>query len=124
MARLLSILIALLLLAPATTAAAGTPQYPDLQTLPPRDLKLERADVSIGGTGDMHNVLRFSNTVTNQGQGKLEIHGTFGADRNSAPAVQFIYDDAGNVVDRQNVGTYTWHDAHQHYHYDNWGRYE
>src|SRR4051794_32685995 len=124
MARLLTLMLAALLLAPAAAHAAGPPVYPDLQTLPPRDLRLERTDVSIEGSGVMHNVLRFSNTVTNQGQGRLEIHGTFGTDPNSAPAVQWVYDAAGNVVEKDNVGTYTWHQAHQHYHFDNWGRYE
>jgi hypothetical protein len=119
MTRLLSLSLLLLLLVPAAEAAA-TPQYPDLRTLPPRDLRFDRTDVN----GSMNNVLRFSNTVTNEGQGKLLLRGTFGSNTNSAPAVQHVFDETGATVAQYPVSTYTYHDAHQHYHFDDWGRYE
>jgi hypothetical protein len=116
-------MVGLLVVAPS--AMAGAPLYPDLQTLPPRDLRTERTDVSIDGSGVMHNVLRFSNTVVNAGQGQLEI--TAAGLKNgvtSGPATQKIHDSTGAVVEQANVGTYTYHAAHQHWHYDDWGRYE
>jgi hypothetical protein len=119
------ILLALgVLLGPGAQAALAAPQYPDLQTLPPRDLRFDRTDVSVNGSGDLRNVLRFSNTVTNQGDGRLLLRGTFGADTSQAPAVQHIYDQSGADVESHQVGTYIWHEAHQHYHFDDWGRYE
>src|SRR3954469_25988469 len=121
--RLFLLCLLLGLCAPATAAAAAS-EYPDLHTLPPRDLRFDRTDVSVDGSGDLRNVLRFSNTVTNEGQGPLLLKGTFGSDTTSAPAVQSIMDGTGAVVETNQAGTYTWHAAHQHYHFDNWGRYE
>jgi hypothetical protein len=121
---LLPLALALALAAMPAVAVAGVPQYPDLRTLPPRDLRFDRTDVSIAGTGDFRNVVRFSNTVTNQGEGKLLLRGTFGANTTSAPAVQHIYDSSGADVEQHTVGSYTWHAAHQHYHFTDWGRYE
>lgn len=118
---LLVLAIALL----GASEAAAAPMYPDLRTLPPRDLRFERTDVSVDGTGDLHNVLRFSNTVTNQGEGRLLLRGTFDpANTTTAPAVQHIYDATGADVEDHGVGTYVWHPAHQHYHFADWGRYE
>src|SRR4051794_5719549 len=123
----LVVLFALALLAPAASASAAvdTAQYPDLQTLPPRDLMLDRTDVSVTGTdGVMHNVLRFSNTVVNEGDGPLMIQGIFATDPLNAPAVQHLYDAQGNDVGSHQVGEFTWHQAHQHFHFVDWGRYE
>src|SRR5437016_4011320 len=45
-----------------TAQAAGVALYPDLKTLPPRELRFDRADITPELSGDFHNVLRFSNT--------------------------------------------------------------
>ena len=66
-ARLAVILLALPfvvggpLFVPATVRAAGTPEYPDLKTLPPREIRFDRTDVSYNLDGlpsSIHNVLR------------------------------------------------------------------
>jgi len=116
-------------------AAAATGLYPDLKTLPPRDLRFDRTDVSANGAGVIHNVLRFSNTVWNAGQGELVLTATVSADAfnvsqacKSLPlpcgdANQLVYDTSGNSVSYP-AGAIYYHAAHQHYHFDNWGRYE
>src|SRR3954468_8398921 len=123
----IALLSALALLAGAPTASAvvDNAEDPDPRTLPPRDLVLDRTDVSVNGTdGVMHNVLRFSNTVVNEGDGPLMLQGIFDTDPLRAPAVQHIYDAQGDDVEQHTVGEYTWHEAHQHFHFVDWGRYE
>jgi hypothetical protein len=124
-ARVLAVcaLVVASLAAGVASAAAATPLYPDLKTLPPRDLKIDRADVSVDGAGNFHNVLRFSNTVWNDGAGKLVMRGTINPSTKDGPAVQRVYDDAGGFTD-YTVGRFYWHAAHTHYHYDDWGRYQ
>lgn len=121
---LLALLCVVLVAALAPSAAhAATPQYPDLTTLTPRDLRFDRADVSQDGSGVMHNVLRFTNTVWNSGQGKLELRSTINSATKQGPAVQRIYDDAGGYTDTT-IGSFYYHQEHAHYHYDDWGRYQ
>ena len=56
------------------SSAAGTPLYPNLHTLAPRELKLDRADITPDLTGVFHNVLRFSNDTYNSGEGPLIVN--------------------------------------------------
>jgi concanavalin A-like lectin/glucanase superfamily protein/fibronectin type III domain protein len=121
--RLILILVlAGLSLGLAPTAFAA-PQYPDLTTLPPRDLRFDRADVSQDLHGDVHNVLRFTNTVWNNGGGRLELRATINPNTKDGAAVQRLYDDSGGFSDTQ-VGRFYYHAVHAHYHYDDWGRYQ
>jgi hypothetical protein len=103
--------------------AAGSPLYPDLAVLPPRDLQLDRTDVSVDGSGVIHNVLRFSNAVINKGQGRLEIRGTIDPSTQDGPAIERVYDSGGGYTD-YNVGRLYYHAIHNHYHYDGWGLYQ
>jgi Concanavalin A-like lectin/glucanases superfamily/Fibronectin type III domain len=104
--------------------AQAAPMYPDLQTLPPRDLRFARTDVSFDGSGQFHNVLRFTNTVWNSGDGKLETRGLIDPATRTGPAVQRVFDTDGSFTE-YGVGNFYWHaQNHQHYHYDDWGRYE
>jgi Concanavalin A-like lectin/glucanases superfamily/Fibronectin type III domain len=120
----LALLCVVLVAALAPSGAhAATPQYPDLSTLAPRDLRFDRADVSQNGSGVMHNVLRFTNTVWNSGQGKLELRSTINSTTKQGPAVQRVYDDAGGFTDTT-IGNFYYHQEHAHYHYDDWGRYQ
>jgi hypothetical protein len=120
----ISLFFALLVLAlPAAPAAAATPLYPDLKTLPPRDLRFDTTDVDPDGGGVIHNVLRFTNVVWNVGPGPLELRTQIDSSTNSGPAMQRVYDDAGGFTDYP-AGTFYYHAAHKHYHYDDWGRYE
>jgi hypothetical protein len=121
-APLLALALALSLSA-ASSAQAATLLYPNLRTLPPRDLRFDRADVDPAGGGDMHNVLRFSNTVWNSGPGRLEMRGTIDPQTHTGGAVQRVYDDSGGYTDFA-AGSFYYHPVHDHYHYDDWGRYE
>jgi Concanavalin A-like lectin/glucanases superfamily len=125
--RLLTFLTLALLLAGPAAARAATPLYPNLRTLPPRNLRFDRTDVSADSHGDLHNVLRFSNTVYNAGEGPVEIRATINPNLNppSGPAYQRVYDDQGGFVDIPLSGsTLYYHAVHQHYHFDHWGGYE
>jgi Concanavalin A-like lectin/glucanases superfamily len=123
---LLALLVALALSAPAS-ARAATLLYPNLKTLAPRNLRFDRTDVSADSSGVLHNVLRFSNTVENVGEGPLEIRATIDMSLNppSGPAYQRIYDTSGGFTDVPLTGsTLYYHAVHKHYHFDNWGAYQ
>jgi len=101
-------------------AAPGTPLYPDVRALPPSDIYLGRETVNF----QRHYVIRFSTYMYNAGPGRLEIHGTprTALDLNFQ-ASQWIYEDpAGLTVEP--IGTLFWHQAHNHFHFDGYGRYE
>jgi hypothetical protein len=124
---LTSLIFGLLLLASPAVAEAATLLYPNMRTLPPRELRFDRTDVSVNSSGDLRNVLRFSNTVYNVGEGPVEIRATINRSLNppSGPAYQRVYDDAGGFTDIPLSGsTLYYHDVHVHYHFDHWGGYE
>ncbi|MDX6698114.1 MAG: hypothetical protein QOE65_1511, partial [Solirubrobacteraceae bacterium] len=120
LAPILGLLAALLA---AGTAQAAVSLYPDMETLPPRELALDRTDVSPDKSGVMHNVLRFSNSTWNNGEGRLEVRAQIDPTTHEGPALQRIYDTAGNYADF-NVGKLYFHAVHNHYHFDNWGTYQ
>ena len=125
--RLLTSLIFAFLLASPAAAHAATLLYPNMRTLQPRELRFDRTDVSADSHGDLHNVLRFSNTVYNTGEGPVEIRATINPRLSppSGPAYQRIYDDQGGHVDIPLSGsTLYYHPVHVHYHFDHWGGYE
>jgi hypothetical protein len=100
--------------------AGAAPLYPDLRTLPPKDIHLGTALVG----NSLHYVVRFSNVVQNDGEGALELHGTphfpfdgfFDAD-------QWIYEDPAGITTKP-VGQFTFHPHHQHFHFDGFAKYE
>src|SRR4051794_30449969 len=104
-------------------AAAGTPLFPNLKTLPPRDVRFDRTDTSVDGSGVLENVLRFSNTVLNAGEGPLYMYAQISPTTKSGTAFERVFDTAGGYAD-YNVGSMYYHPVHNHYHYDNWGSYE
>jgi hypothetical protein len=108
----------------SATAAEAASLYPDLRTLPPRDLRFDRTDVSFDGSGQFHNVLRFTNTVWNAGPGRLENRGEIDPQTLTGPAFQRVFDSNGTFTEHA-VGGFYWHaQNHNHFHYDDWGRYE
>ncbi|HXS46538.1 MAG TPA: lysyl oxidase family protein, partial [Solirubrobacterales bacterium] len=107
----------------AVPAQAATALYPNLKTLSPRDLRFDRTDVDPDNGDVVHNVLRFSNTVWNTGNGPLEMRAQIDPKTKTGAAVQRVYDDSGGFANFA-AGNFYWHAAHQHYHYDDWGRYE
>ena len=118
----ISLFTAALAFLPALPAQAAS-LYPDLKTLPVRDLRFDRADVHPDGGGVMHNVLRFSNTVWNAGSGPLELRSQIDPTTKTGPGTQRVYDDTGGNSSF-GAGSFYFHPAHNHYHYDDWGRYE
>jgi hypothetical protein len=96
--------------------AEPVPLLPDLQSLPPTDLKIER--LSDGG-----RQLRLTNVVWNSGDGPLELMGQ--ADEASEQMVVYqriTYSD-GSTVGRL-VGAFVWHPTHAHFHFENFAQYE
>jgi hypothetical protein len=72
-------------------------------------------------------VLRFSNTVWNAGEGRLEIQGNPKPKKNIAKQIyQNLYDDpvGGNRTSHKQVATDTiYHPGHQHFHFANFASY-
>lgn len=111
-----------------TAAPAGSEHLPDLQTLKPSDLAV---DTSGGG-----RVVRFSNTVVNLGDGRLELRpvnppttlfGLFQT-QGTTRAYQVIYthnaSGSWTKAREQQVGTFQFHASHNHWHFEKFARYE
>jgi hypothetical protein len=127
MRRFLFIGFLLLATLGASASAQAALLFPDLQTLPPRNLRFDRTDVSQDSSGDLHNVLRFSNTGFNVGQGPVEIRATIDQRLSppAGPAIQRVYDSNGGFTDfALSSSTLYYHAVHKHYHFDNWGDYQ
>lgn len=98
--------------------SALTPLYPNLKTLAPFNLRYDSAVIN----GSTHQVLRFSNTVWNSGEGPLELRGeTVSTERTKV--YQRIYNDTGGFTEQQ-VGEFIFHPAHNHWHFENFAEYE
>lgn len=114
------------LLAAAVGAAqagdAGTAHYPDLRTLTPSDVKVQR----VRSTGV--KLLRFSNTVANLGDGKFELRPENDPATGTTEAYQRLYshDSAGNwyLSSETLVGDFRFHVAHGHWHFEDFALYE
>ena len=98
----------------------GPPLYPDLQTLPPQDLRF----AEVNGT----HVLRFTNTVWNAGNGRLELEAATSVfDVDAGELYQNLYDRpiGGNRVKRLRVnGEIVYHPTHAHYHFADFASYQ
>ena len=109
----------------ATSAQAGDPgtaHLPDLVTQTPSDVRIQRDKAT--GT----KVLRFSNTVGNLGIGRFELRPVHNAITDTTAAYQRIYthDAAGNwsLQSEFPVGTFQFHETHNHWHFDDFALYE
>jgi hypothetical protein len=116
-----------------SSALAGVQLTPDLQTMTPRDIKIQ-----VTSSGQRR--LRFSNEVANTGGGVVELRpraedcNRDGDRENDRTAYQRIYEDAnGNGTFERDVDTaYTdvrsgcmvYHRAHNHWHFGAFARYE
>jgi len=126
--RLVLALIAVAVLAAAALAGvaqagdADTPHYPDLRTLPPTDVKLQRDRQA----GVRRIVL--SNTVANLGDGRLELRPVNNAATGTTDAYQRIYahDSGGNwyLHGEELAGTFVFHPTHGHTHFEDFALYE
>src|SRR6266496_442776 len=101
---------------------AATPHYPELVTLPPLDIGIEY------DTNTVKKLLRFSNAVANLGDGPLDVFPVNDATSGTTEAYQRLYshDTNGNwyVVATNHIGTFVFHPAHTHWHFENFARYE
>ena len=79
--------------------------------------------MAVEGPSRMSNVLRFSNTVFNRGEGRLEVRSNIDPVTKEGPAIQRIFTDTGTFSE-QNVGRFYYHVPHDHWHYDDWGTYQ
>jgi hypothetical protein len=115
-------LVAIACLASAAAASAAT-LYPDLKTLPPRSLVFDRVDVSGGDSGatGVHNVLRFSNTVWNAGDGPVVVSAHIDPSTKRGDASQRIYNSDGSFVTHPTGAQIYFHASHNHYHFEDWG---
>src|SRR3990170_722342 len=100
-----------LALAAASPAGSVDEMLPDLAPLP-KYLKDRRIETSGG-----QKFLRFSNGVGNYGDGALEVRGERSNTSDPMAAIQRVYLTGGDPVD-VNVGTFTYHPAHGHWHFD------
>jgi hypothetical protein len=98
-----------------------TPQpgylLPDLQTLPPFDLRL------VYDPGSERLFIRFSNSIWNAGEGDLELKGKPDLSRERITVSQSFYDINGNIRERQ-VGEFIFHPQHLHWHLEGFSLYE
>jgi hypothetical protein len=105
---------------PRPSAQAGSTDeiLPDLQNLPPFDLKL------IYDPDSKRTFVRFSNPIHNAGPGTLELIGRPTADREHIVVSQRILNAEGQVVRESMVGEYIFHEQHNHWHLAGFSVYE
>ena len=89
---------------------------PDLRTLPPWNLSIERR------SGD-RRLLRFANTVWNSGVGPMELYGVHNRSTLQTTVAQRVFDADDSYVDHV-VGSFVWHPAHDHWHVGDFATYE
>src|ERR1041385_9185045 len=101
---------------------AGAIHYPDLRTLPPSDIGIEY-DATTG-----RKLLRFSNTIANLGEGPMEVIPTNNAATATTDAYQRLYShdehDNWQVANTVKVGSFVFHPEHNHWHFEDFARYE
>jgi phosphohistidine phosphatase SixA len=90
---------------------------PDLRTLPPANLLMRVNPV----TGQ--KLLRFTNSVQNDGPGALELIGYSGLALEKTIVVQKIY-TSGSLFQHVMVGEFIFHPEHDHWHLGGFARYE
>ena len=107
----------------ATAAPITTPQVrpkallPDLQTLPPYDLRLYVQE------GGQRKIIRFSNSIWNRGPGTLELLGRRDPEFGNIEIRQLVYRVDGSFEEYA-MGEFAFHPEHEHWHWKNFSRYE
>jgi hypothetical protein len=107
----------------ASAGPAGTPHLPDLRTRPPTDFRL----VFLGGkTGVTGQEIRFSNTIWNGGEGPFELRPVNSGTTTTAYQRVYTHNTSGtpSLASETAVGTFVFHSAHNHWHFEGFARYE
>jgi hypothetical protein len=91
---------------------------PDLETLPPTDLRLQ-FDSNSGRT-----LIRFSNSIWNSGPGILELIGKPDQTKDQIQVSQRVYAADQDIFDDYEVGEFVFHDHHNHWHLEQFSVYE
>jgi hypothetical protein len=92
-----------------TTSANSNLLLPDLETLPLYDLHIQY--------GTNGRVLRFATTVTNGGDGPLELLGVSDPRSNRTTAIQRIVKRDGSLQEHI-AGNFVYHPTHSHWHFE------
>lgn len=92
---------------------------PDLQTLPPSELRL------VYDPTTKRRILRFTNSIWNSGLGQLELTGRPNRAGDHIQVYQRLFaDEDKRVVGELEVGEFIFHDQHRHWHLDDFAQYE
>jgi hypothetical protein len=91
---------------------------PDLQTLPPTDLRL-LYDADTGRA-----LIRFTNSIWNSGPGKLELIGIHGQNHDQVRVSQRVFTANPEVNNEYEVGEFIFFDEHYHWHLEKFAVYE
>jgi hypothetical protein len=90
---------------------------PDLTTLPPTDLRIRV------NSADGHKLLRFTNSIVNNGPGKMELWGDTQPSSGKMTVTQYLYDTEGST-EKRDVGEFFFHPEHDHWHLGDFALYE
>lgn len=101
-------------------ADAATLLYPNLQALPPSDLRFDGIKQADGRT---HWVLRFSAVVWNAGEGPLELRAAYINADGQTVVAQKVFDRGGHYLEFQ-AGNFVFHPSHDHWHFERFAAYE
>lgn len=93
-----------------------TALLPDLRMLPPADFMIET-------TPENTRLLRLTNYIMNWGPGRLEILGESDPVSQRTVVTQHVYRANGSYAERP-AGIFIFHPAHDHWHLENFARYE
>jgi hypothetical protein len=89
---------------------------PDLQTLPPTDLRIAYDEAG-------NRLLRFTNSIVNSGPAPLELRGEYDEDSQELTVRQHLA-GSDETTSEPLEGTFIYQPEHNHYHWQNFAQYE
>ncbi len=102
----------------ATGVRAPSADLPNLSPAPPANVQVAPAD---RGTGQL--ALRFTTTTFNVADHHLDLLGVPTADPDAADASQCVASVGRACLEREVVGSFVFHPAHAHFHFDDYAAY-
>lgn len=117
--------IAFMLVLPSDIAHAGSPgapHLPDLRTLPPTEISVTSSSSKTGSSTE----LRFTNSIWNAGLGPLELRPVNSGGTTTAYQRVYTHSKGGvaSLLSETPVGTFVFHAAHNHWHFEGFARYQ